>query len=99
MLFIKTSLNLNYTDKGFEPLDGDHESTMLPVTSIRISPVQVSHLLLPITKRLHYFYANRALCQLIIIFIYYDNCLNNFYIILIIKVKCKYNIILTLQIV
>ena len=24
------------------------------------SPVQVSHLLLPITKRLHYFYANRA---------------------------------------
>ena len=25
------------------------------------SPVQVSHLLLPITKRLHYFYANQAL--------------------------------------
>jgi hypothetical protein len=24
------------------------------------SPVQVSHLFLPITKRLHYFYANQA---------------------------------------
>jgi hypothetical protein len=24
------------------------------------SPVQVSHLLLPITKRVHYFYANQA---------------------------------------
>ena len=27
----------------------------------KVSPVQVSHLLLPITKRLHYFYANQAL--------------------------------------
>ena len=30
---------------------------------IKKSPVQVSHLLLPITKRLHYFYANRAFYQ------------------------------------
>src|ERR1700761_9081571 len=31
-----------------------HQSALL------YSPVQVSHLLLPITKRLHYFYANQA---------------------------------------
>lgn len=30
---------------------------------IEKSPVQVSHLLLPITKRLHYFYANQAYFQ------------------------------------
>ena len=35
------------------------ESRLNPLT-IGPSPVQVSHLLQPTTKRLHYFYANRA---------------------------------------
>ena len=32
-----------------------------------ISPVQVSHLLLPTTKRLHYFYANQALINYMVL--------------------------------
>ena len=35
--------------------------------------MQVLHLLLPITKRLHYFYANRAARLIIIILILYLN--------------------------
>ena len=33
---------------------------LLIIYKSHISPVQVSHLLQPITKRAHYFYANRA---------------------------------------
>ena len=61
-----------YADKGFAPLLTGHEPVMLLLhqsalrcsihpNSSHNSPVQVSHLLLPITKRLHYFYANQAL--------------------------------------
>ena len=64
-------------DKGFAPLFTGHEPAMLllhqsayekisphlfsfTIYNVK-SPVQVSHLLLPITKRLHCFYANRAI--------------------------------------
>jgi hypothetical protein len=33
--------------------------------------MQVSHLLLPITKRLHYFYANKAILIIVFINIYF----------------------------
>jgi hypothetical protein len=43
-----------------------HQSACKIVFLYHINPVQVSHLLLPITKRVHCFYANRALKNFII---------------------------------
>ena len=38
------------------------------VLTLDKSPMQVSHLLLPITKRVHYFYANQAVFKNSIVF-------------------------------
>jgi hypothetical protein len=53
-----------YADKGIAPIPTGHEPVvqLLHQSAFILynSPVQVSHLLLPITKRVHCFYANQA---------------------------------------
>ena len=70
VLFIKIDKTyfyylLNIAPEGFEPSHVMMKTLCLNHLTIRpynihISPVQVLHLLLLITKQLHYFYANQA---------------------------------------
>jgi hypothetical protein len=61
---INTTINL-IASKGIEPLYVMMKTLCLNHLTIRpfylfMSPVQVSHLLMLVTKQLHYFYANQA---------------------------------------
>lgn len=49
-----------YADKGIAPMFTDHEPVMLLLHQSALSPVRDLHSYLPITKRVHYYYANQA---------------------------------------